>query len=162
MIFTVRVAAHDNEPEEYSADDIYGVIDQLLSEWVDGDADLQGAFAFLKAEGYDYGITDEEVDEGTDEELLESAANAIRTVLYIGVDESEIEDAAAALEKLANFLAAIGDEYQITEGWDEDEDEDEEAERAKEEKEYWEERDREDLRDPDFEMELRMKKYSGY
>ena len=124
MLFTVRVVAHGNEPEEYEADDIYDVIDQLLEEWVNGDADLPGALAFLKAEGYDFGVADEEVDEGTDEDLLENAANAIRTILHIGVDDSEIDDAAAALEKLANFLAAIGDEYQITEGCEDEDDED--------------------------------------
>lgn len=136
MLFTVRAKAHCNEPEYYDADDIYGVIDQLLTAWVEGDTDLPGVFAFLKAEGYDYGLSsragefinsssagsfgilDEDVDEGTDEDLLESAANAVRTLLSIGVDDSEIDDAAVALEKLAVFLTAIGDEYQIVEGDD--------------------------------------------
>jgi hypothetical protein len=134
MRFTVLAKANDNAPEYYEADDIYGVIDQLLTEWVDNDVDLPGVFAFLKAEGYDFGILDEDVNEGTDEELLESASNVVRTLLYIGIDDSEIGDAAAALEKLAVFLTAIGDECQIIqggeekdegEGEDEDKDEDE-------------------------------------
>ena len=132
MRFTVLAKANDNEPEYYEADDIYGVIDQLLTEWVDNDVDLPGVFAFLKAEGYDFGILDEDVNEGTDEELLESASNAVRTLLYIGIDVGEINDAVTALEKLAVFLTAIGDECQIIqenededEGEDKDEDEDE-------------------------------------
>lgn len=130
MLFTVRVKAHGDAPEEYYAEDIYGVIDQLLDEWVDGDAELPGIFAFLKAEGYDFGISDEEVDEGTDKELLMNAADTVRTVLHINMDDSEIDDAAAALGKLAMFLAAIGDEYQITEGWENDADGESEADES--------------------------------
>jgi len=133
MLFIVRVAAHGNEPEEYYADDIYGVIDQLLEEWVEGDADLPGALAFLKAEGYDFGIADEDVDEGTDAELLENAANAIRTILHIGMDDSEIDDAAEALEKLASFLAAIGDDYKILPADEDEDDQDKEAEETNKE-----------------------------
>ncbi len=119
-MFTVYTKAHMNEPVEYEGDDIYDVIDQLLTQWVNGDADLPGLFAFLKKEGYDFGITDEDVDEGTDTELLEDAANAVREVLHIGRDDSEIANAAVALNKLALFLTAIGEEYQITQALDED------------------------------------------
>ncbi len=117
-MFTVHSKAQGSI--EYEGDDIYDVIDQLLTEWVNGDVDLPGVFAFLKKEGNDFGIADEDVDEGTDTELLERAANAVRDILHIGIDDSEINNAAMALDKLAIFLTAIGDEYQITQELDED------------------------------------------
>lgn len=142
MLFTVRVKDLGDEVLEYDADDIYGVIDQLLDDWIEGDVNLPGVFAFLKAEGYDFGVCDEDVNEGADEDLLDAAANAVRTVLHIGMDDSEIDDAAAALEKLAVFLAAIGEQYQIIEGY-EDEDKDEDAADKQSESDWGKEGDKE-------------------
>lgn len=105
MKFIVRVKSHLDEAEEYEAEDIYDLIDQLLDEWVEGDADIPGVLAFLADHGHDLGITDADVDEGTDESLLQMAADAVRTLLH--TEDSH------GLERLALFLSAISGEYTI-------------------------------------------------
>lgn len=104
MKFIVRVKSHLDEAEEYTADDIYELIDQLLDEWIAGDADMPGVFAFLADHDCDLGITDDEIDEGTDESVLQLAADAVRLRLHAGDDET-----------LAVFLSAISSEYTIEE-----------------------------------------------
>jgi hypothetical protein len=99
MKFTVR---NQDVAEEYEADDIYDLIDQLLEEWIAGDANMPGVFAFLADNGYAMDMTDDEVDEGTDESILRTAADAVRIVLHAGDSET-----------LAVFLSAISSEYQI-------------------------------------------------
>jgi hypothetical protein len=94
-----------DEAEEYEAEDIYDLIDQLLDEWVEGDAHMPGVFAFLADHGYDLGIADDDVDEGTDESVLQTAADAVRILINTEAPES--------LEKLALFLSAISGEYTI-------------------------------------------------
>lgn len=141
MKFIVRIASHLDEAEtssdagsyatphsmaggeEYEAANIFDLIDQLLDEWVNGDADMPGAFAFLAENGHDLGITDAEVNEsssvagsyepsryargaeGTDSDLLQTAADLIRELF--GPPE------ARSMEQLALFLAAISGEYTI-------------------------------------------------
>lgn len=108
MKFTVRVKSHLDEAEEYEAEDIYDLIDQLLDEWIEGDADMPGVFAFLADHDHDLGITDDDIIEGTDESVLQMAADAVRILLNTEDPHS--------LERLALFLSAIGNEYTIEGG----------------------------------------------
>ncbi len=84
-------------------DTVVDVLMQLLADWMTGDADLHGTFAFLSNHGRDFGITDDEADENTDPDLLEAAGEA---VLELCADNDVV---------LAEYLAAVGDRVLITE-----------------------------------------------
>jgi hypothetical protein len=107
-------------PEIYKGcDTVIDVLTRLGSEWVAGDLELPHTFTFLAAHGRDFGITDDEVDEGTDEALL---ARAVETVLELCADNEEVT---------REYLAVIGSRVRIveaderSEATDDDEDEDE-------------------------------------
>lgn len=114
MKYIVRAFSQGYEPEEYDAPNIYAVVDQLLDEWVEGDADLPGVFGFLEEQGYGFGITDDEVDEDIDRDILEQAANTVSAILGIGDETSHDDDA------LALFISAISEEYHIEQAEDDE------------------------------------------
>ncbi len=108
MPFTVQFRIlNDNDwddPLDY--DDCETVVDvlmHLLTEWAAGDVDLPGTFAFLTNHGHDFGITDDEVDEGTDGALLERAGEVVLD-LCMGNEVVTQE-----------YLIAIGDRVRIVE-----------------------------------------------
>ncbi len=107
MPFTVqfRMGADDwDEPLDYEdCDTVLDVIQQLLADWTSGDADMHGTFAFLAAHGMDFGITDDQVDEGTDGDLLDRAGEA---VLALCADDEAVT---------REYLIAVGDRVQIVE-----------------------------------------------
>jgi len=79
------------------------VLTRLGAEWVAGDLALPNTFIFLAGHGRRFGITDDEVDEGTDPALLERAMEA---VLELCADCEVITK---------QYLIAIGDSVRITE-----------------------------------------------
>ena len=96
------------EPEIYDCfDNMMDVLIYLGSEWVAGDMELPNTFTFLAAHGRDFGITDDEVDEGTDSALLERAMEA---VLDLCADNEAVT---------REYLIAIGGQVRITEVEDE-------------------------------------------
>jgi hypothetical protein len=105
FIVQFRLGADDwDSPIPYEdCDEMIDVLMQLLADWVAGEADLHGTFGFLNNHGKDFGISDEDVDEGTEPELLQAAADA---VLELCVDNEAITEA---------YLIAIGDRVLITE-----------------------------------------------
>ena len=108
MPFTVQFRIlNDNDwddPLDY--DDCETVVDvlmQLFAEWAAGDVDLPGTFGFLANHGHDFGITDDEVDEGTDGALLQRAGEV---VLGLCADSEVVTK---------EYLIAIGDHVRIVE-----------------------------------------------
>ena len=79
------------------------VLQRLLAEWVSGDADMYGTFTFLAAHGHVFEIMDDDVDEGTDEDLL---ARAGELVLGLCVDNDAVTQ---------EYLTAIGDRVRLVE-----------------------------------------------
>lgn len=91
-------------PEIYEdCDTVIDVLTRLGTEWMAGDVELPNTFAFLAAHGRDFGITDDEVDEGTDAALL---LLAVEAVLELCADN----DATTR-----EYLTAIGDRVRISE-----------------------------------------------
>ena len=110
-------------PEIYDeCETVIDVLTYLGAEWVAGDVELPNTFMFLATHGRDFGITDEEVDEGTDSALLERAMEA---VLELCADNEAV---------MREYLIAIGDRVRITEV-DGDEDEADERSEATDEDE---------------------------
>ena len=118
LCFDAKGVAWD-APEMYEGcDTVIDVLTRLGSEWVAGDVELPNTFTFLAAHGRDFGITDDDVDEGTDEALL---ARAVEAVLELCADNEAIT---------REYLIAIADRVRVveaderSEATDEDEDED--------------------------------------
>jgi hypothetical protein len=107
MPFAVQFRLGDDdwdEPILYDdCDTTTDVLMQLLVDWVAGEVDLHGTFAFLTNHGRDFGVADVDVDEGTAPELLEAAAEAVLTLC---ADNDAVT---------AEYLIAIGDRVLITE-----------------------------------------------
>lgn len=76
MKFLLRYPDCDLE-EEMEEESRTHVIQRLLEDWKRCDIDLNGVFRFLEANGIVYGIDDDDVDEGTEDYLLENAANDV-------------------------------------------------------------------------------------
>lgn len=115
MPFTVQFRIlNDNDwddPLEYEdCDTLDEVLMQLLAEWAAGDVDLHGTFGFLAGHGQEFGITDDDVDEGTDGDLLGRAGEAVLD-LCVG---NEV--------RTREYLIAIGDHVRIAETKGEDDD----------------------------------------
>jgi hypothetical protein len=109
LCFDAKGVAWD-APEIYKGcDTVIDVLTRLGSEWVAGDVELPNTFTFLAAHGRDFGITDEEVDEGTDEELL---ARAVEAMLELCADNEAVT---------REYLIAIADRVRIVEATDGDE-----------------------------------------
>ncbi len=103
------------------------VIEHLLDDWVNGDEDLDGVCAFMRTQGIDFGITDEEVDEGTD---VSGFAVRIRVWLELGATDEQQVGFLTALEPTIrvrsrehpDVAAALANGYDLIEDDDEDED----------------------------------------
>jgi hypothetical protein len=107
MPFAVQFRLGDDDWDEpilyEECDEMIDVLMQLLADWVAGGADLHGTFGFLTNHGRDFGVADDDVNEGTAPELLEAAADA---VLELCADNEAVT---------AEYLIAIGDRVLITE-----------------------------------------------
>ena len=115
MCFDVKGVAWDAPEIWDECDTVIDVLTLLGSMWVAGDVELPNTFTFLASHGRDFGITDEEVDEGTDEELLQRAVEA---VLELCVDNEAVT---------REYLEAIASRVRIEEvdgATDEDEEDD--------------------------------------
>jgi hypothetical protein len=102
MKFLLRYTDCDLE-EEIEEESRFHVIQRLLEDWKRCDIDLHGVFRFLEANGIIYGIDDDDVDEGTENYLLENAANDVLR-LITNNDTQELA-----------FLISVSDSVQIDE-----------------------------------------------
>ena len=106
MPFAVQFRLADDDWDEpilyEECDTVVDVLMQLLADWVAGDTDLHGTFGFLTNHGRDFGVADDDVNEGTAPELLEAAAEAVLTLC---ADNDAVT---------AEYLIAIGDRVLIT------------------------------------------------
>ena len=102
MKFLLKYPDCDLE-EEMEEESRFHVIYRLLEDWKRCDIDLNGVFRFLEANGIIYGIDDDDVWEGTEDYLLENAANDVRRLIR-GNDTQELA-----------FLISVSGSVQIEE-----------------------------------------------
>lgn len=86
---------------EIEALDMYGAINIVLDMWESCDNEVLGVVGFLKGFGIDYGISDDDLDEGSDT-VIRSMSKEIRRIIK---DNPERE---------AQFLDAIKHSILIT------------------------------------------------
>ncbi len=93
----------DEEPTTYAAESLADLVDQVLDEWVGGDRDLPGIMAFLRANGVEPPMEDDDVIEGENEPEIIEAADAVRAI---------VETSPA---RATEFLAAISGAIRVEE-----------------------------------------------
>jgi hypothetical protein len=81
FLITFLVNGEEQDPIEMGAADLEALLNTLLDNWVSGYIDLIGTMDFLRANGVEPPMEDEEVIEGENEPEIIEAADAVREII---------------------------------------------------------------------------------
>lgn len=91
--YITNITCDPDEVEEFEASNRFEAIKWCLQGWFRSDYDIRGAFDFLKNNGIDHGVCDDDIDEGSDDIIRRAGRQILQIIRGNPIKESEFLEA---------------------------------------------------------------------
>lgn len=96
MFYITNTTCDPDDVEEFEASNRFEAIRFSLKSWARSDYDIRGAFHFLKNNGIDHGVCDDDIDEGSDDIIVVAVQDILRIIRGNSLKETEFLEAVKA------------------------------------------------------------------